>query len=822
MNGLVQDLRYAARQLRKSPWFTAAAVLTLALGIGANTTVFSVVNFIMLRPLPVASPQQISYLSFRQKGDWKTSFSYPEFSEIRNQTTSIFSDTSAAQLFQMEGLRVEGKNETIWTDYVSGNFFELLGVRPAVGRLIQPSEGRVAGADPVLVLSYSFWKTHFNSNRNVVGTQALISGRSVTIIGVAPEGFRGVTSLIDTQGYLPLSMATTQGPSGRQSDLFTDRKDRELTLISRAKPEASPAQVQAALAVIGGRLAQQDPENSRDLVLRANALGPLGLVVDSSDPLAMVALLFLILAGLVLALASFNVANLFLARATARQREMALRAALGAGKLTLFRQLLIESLVLAVVGCGFGMMLGIAASRTLTSLPLGTSLPITFDLVFDWHVFAYAFAAAIFCTLVVGVVPAWKASGPNLGETLRESSRTMSAGRQRWRSALVTAQVAGSLTLLIITALFVRSLFNVQRTDLGFDPGNVLNITIDPHLSGLDDKLGRAFYRDLLERVRTLPGVQSASLAGSVPFGYSGFVTDLEIQGYKSAPGEPLPSAGFNPVSPAYFETMRIPIVEGRSFRDSDEDGGQRVAIVNEALAKHYWPNEDPIGKRITLQRNSRSDVVQIVGVAKNSKSGDLAGPIGDYVYAPMTQNYVSAETIQVRTTTPPENMAHDMVAAIHSLAPTLPVFEVQNMTAALGTLNGILVYQLGAALAGCLGGLGLVLAMVGVYGMLSYVSAQRTHEIGIRMALGAQRAGILKMVLQGGVAIIVPGLAMGILASIGMAHLVGSLLVGVAATDPSTFVGVSLLLAVVALAACYIPARRAAKVDPMVALRYE
>jgi predicted permease len=824
MANILQDIRYGIRMLRKSPAFTLVAALTLALGIGANTAIFSVVDFLLLRPLAVASPQQMSYLAFRQKGDWKKGFSYPEFSEIRSQTSAIFTDTAAAELYQMDGFSVQGESDPIWTDYVSGNFFEVLGLRPALGRLIQPSEGNVAGADPVIVLSYSFWKTHFNSDPGVVGAQASINGRPVTVIGVAPESFRGVSSLIDTQGYLPLGMAAlaSQKLGAPKSDLFTDRKNRGLTLVSRMRPEASLPQVQSSLGVIAGRLAQEDPENSKDMILHAFDLGPLSLVVDSSEPLPMVAALFLILAGLVLALACFNVANLFLVRATARRREMTLRAALGAGRWALVRQLLTESLVLAVLGCGSGVMLGIAASRTLASLPLGTNLPITFDLVFDWRVFAYAFAAALFGTLVVGVVPALRASGLNLNEALRESSRTTSGGRQRLRSVLVITQVAGSLTLLIVTALFVRSLYNVQRSDLGFDPSHVLNITIDPHQSGLNDQQGRSFYRELLERVAALPGVQSASLAGSVPFGYSNLAADLEIQGYKPTPSQPLPSAGFNVVSPGYFETMKIPIREGRAFRDADADGSLRVAIVNEAMVKHYWPSEDPIGKQITIQRDNRSDVAEIVGVVRNSRTDDLSGPIGDYVYAPWAQNYISAETLQVRTTAPPENMAHEIVAAVHSLSPALPVFDVQGMTAALGTLNGILVYQVGAALAACLGGLGLLLAIVGVYGILSYVSVQRTHEIGIRMALGASRAEVLKMVLRGGLVIVLAGLVLGILLSMEMASLIGSLLVGVAATDPLTFAGVSLLLAMIALATCYIPARRATKVDPMVALRYE
>ena len=823
METILQDLRYGLRMLRKNPGFTLTAIFTLALGIGANTAIFSVVDFILLRPLPIAKHQQVSYLSFRQKGDWKKAFTYPEFSEIRNQTSSIFSDTAAIELYQMEGLSLHGKNETILTSYVSGNFFDVLGIGPVVGRVIQPSEGKSTGADPVIVLSYSFWKTRFNRDPNVVGTQATINGRPVTVIGVAPEGFRGVSSLLDTQGYLPLSMAQVPGPKpGDKGDLFSDRKVRRLTLISRLKPEADLAQAQSAMSVIAGRLSQQDPENDKDMILRASHLDPIALVVDSSDPLPMVATLFLILAGLVLALACLNVANLFLVRATARQREMAVRSAMGAGSWRLVRQLLTESLSLAVLGCGLGIALGIVASRALGSIPLGTSLPIIFDLAFDWRVFAYAFAAAVVCTLLVGIVPALRLSRLKLNETLRENARTTSGARQRLRSILVMAQVAGSLTLLIVTALFVRSLQNVQRSDLGFDPAHVLNLTVDPRHSGLDDNQARAFYRDLLDRARALPGVQSASLAGSVPFGYNNFAAELEIEGYKAAPGQPVPTAGFNMVSPAYFETLKIPILRGRAFGVSDKEDTPQVVIVNEAMVKHFWPNEDPIGKQFALRRNDRSSRVQVVGVVKNSRNTDLSGPITDFIYAPLAQNYLPLQVLQVRTIAAPENMARDVVTVIRTLAPQLPVSDVQSMTVALGTLNGMLIFQLGAALAACLGGLGLVLAVVGVYGVLSYVSAQRTHEIGIRMALGAPRFLVLKMILRQGMGIIVFGLVMGVLVALGMGQLLSSLLVDVKASDPLIFAAVSLFLALIALITCYIPARRAAKVDPMVALRYE
>jgi predicted permease len=823
METVIQDLRFGLRMLWKKPGFTLAAIITLALGIGANTAIFSVVNFILLRPLPVKQPRDVSFLSYRQKGNWRSSFTYPEFQEIRNQAGAVFSDAAALELYQMEGLRLNDKSETLMATYVSGNFFDVLGLKPALGRLIQPGEGKSTGADPVLVLGYSFWKSHFNGDPGIVGKHATISGRPVTVVGIAPPDFRGVSSLLDTQGYLPLSMVDIPAKGhGEEPDLFSDQKTHRLTLIGRLKDGLSLAQAQPALAVVAGRLAQLDPANDKDIELRAQHLDPLALVVDTTTPLPMVAALFLILAGLVLVLACLNVANLFLVRATARRREMAVRAALGAARWRLVRQLLTESLALALLGCGFGVLIGTSACTALSSAPLHTTLPIVFDFSFDWRVFLYAFGVALFCTVVVGIVPALRASRPNLNETLRENTRTASGARQRLRSLLVVAQVAGSLTLLIVTGLFVRSLRNVERADLGFDPGHVLNLTLNPRQSGMNDEQARNFYRDLLDRAKALPGVQCASLAASVPFGYNNYDAELEIDSFKPAAGRPLPTAGLNMVSPGYFETMRIPILRGRAFLESDKEDMPKVAVINETMAQRYWPKEDPIGKKFTLHRRDATEQVEIVGISKNSKTQDLAGPITEFVYRPIAQSYVPVQNLQVRTWESPEGMTRDVINTIHSMAPGIPVFDVQTMTAALSTLNGLLVFRLGAWVAACMGGLGLVLAIVGVYGVLSYASAQRTQEIGIRMALGASRLLVLKMILRQGMVIVVSGLFVGILAALGLAKLLSDLLVDVTATDPATFAGVSLLLAMVALLTCYIPARRAAKMDPMVALRYE
>jgi predicted permease len=542
----------------------------------------------------------------------------------------------------------------------------------------------------------------------------------------------------------------------------------------------------------------------------------------SDNTVLVVSSLFLGLAALVLLLACVNVANILLVRATIREREMAIRAALGAARARLIRQLLTESILLALAGGVVGILLGKWGSSALSSIHLQTDLPVRFDFRFDWRVFAYAFLFAVLTGIVVGLVPAIRASRGNLSAILHAGGRGVVGGKNRLRSTLVVAQVGGSLMLLIIAGLFTRSLGKAQQTNLGFNPSHLLNMTMDPNEIGYDDVQYREFYKNLLDRVRAVPGVQSASIASSVPLGYINSGDTLTVEGYQPPPDQAAPLIQYNLISQDYFVTMEIPMLTGRTFKSTDDANTQYVGIINEAMAKQFWPNADPIGRQFKIGSDQKH-WIQVVGVVKDARFQGLRGPVQSYFFLPFLQQYAgnSLETLQVRTLGTPDAMTPEIERVVGALAPDLPVFDVNTMSQALNTLNGLLFYQIGAVLAALLGILGLVLAVVGVYGVISYASNQKTHEIGVRMALGAQRMDILKMIFSQGLFIIAVGLTLGIAMALGAARLFGSFL-AVSPMDPVTYLGVSTILVNVALAACYIPARRAMRVDPMVALRYE
>ena len=819
LDSLWQDLRYGLRMLRKSPGFTAAAVLTLALGIGANTAIFSLVDSLILRPLPVYQPDKIAFLFSTSKNTGtNTRFSYPDFLEIQKQTPGVFSGVSAAIPFNIDGLSLGANSQPMWTSYVSGNFFSLLGVKPALGRLILPSEGSMVGADPVLVISYSYWKTRFNSDPSVIGRKASVNGQPVTVIGVTPQGFHGLSNLMDMQGYIPLAMASTL--KDVSSNFLNDQKDSRFTVISRLKPNIGLDQVQPALQVVSQRFSEQ---YSGQTTVHAVYLGPTILAIDPTHPatLSLVTSLFLILAASLLVLACLNIANLVLARAASRRHEVAMRAALGATRSRLIRQLLTESLLLAVFGCLGGIVLGIVAARSMGSISFHTVMPIVLDFHFDWRVFAYALAAAVFTGVLVGITPALRAARGNLNEILHEGGHASTAGRQHLRTVLVVAQVGSSLMLLIIAGLFVRSLENTRHADLGFDPNSVLNVTIDTHEAGYNEEQTLEFQKTLLGRARALPGVRSASLVVSVPMGYSGdFDMLANIEGYQPHPGQKAPAAGINRVSPGYFRTMHTPLLQGRDFQDSDSQNSPRVAIVNQEFVSTYWHGQNSIGRHFATSYDPKHPF-EVVGVAKNSRE-DMFTQAEPFFYVPLTQNYDPITTLQVRTSAAPEVLAPEVIGLIHSLDPAMPVFDVMSMNTALDTANGLLLFRLGAGVTAALGLIGLALAIVGVYGVVCYSASQRTHEIGIRMALGAQPLQILKMVLSQGFVVVGISVLAGLVAASALARLVGNFLFGVAALDPLTYISASLLLSAIALLATYIPARRAMRVDPMVALRHE
>ncbi|MGA7638395.1 MAG: ABC transporter permease [Candidatus Acidiferrales bacterium] len=819
METLLQDIRYGVRTLAKNPGFMIVAIITLALGIGVNTAIFSMVDAFLLRPLPVNNPSQITVLAFQQQHQrQQTQFSTADYRDIQKQTSGVFSDVFG-YVFGMDGLGVDGKADRIMTNYVSGNYFAAVGIKPALGRFILPSEGDVLNADPVMVLSYAYWQTHFGADPQIVGRKVSVDGHPVTIVGVAPKGFEGVYPILKVQGYLPLGMIAIEG---QPSDFMTNHQLRGMPVLARLRPGITLAQAQAALAVVSQRLSQDHPDSDKDMTVLAYPELRARPNPDPNNTVLTVGGLFLGLAGMVLLLACVNVANILLVRATVREREMAIRAALGAARIRLIRQLLTESIVLALLGGVAGMLLGFWGSSALGSINIQTDLPINFDFGFDWRVFAYATAAALVTGIVVGIVPAVRASRGNLSAILHEGGRGVVGGKNRLRTTLVVAQVAGSLMLLVIAGLFTRSLSKAQRTDLGFDPNHVVNLVMDPNEIGYNQAQTRDFYKSLLARVGTLPGVVSASAANSTPMGYYNNGDSLLIDGSQAPPGEPAPSSLYATISGDYFRTMGISLLRGRTFTDADGENAQYVAIVSNEMAKKFWPNTDPIGHHFRMATDDKHSI-EVVGVAGDARFQGVTGPINPMFYVPFVQHQLgnSLQILQLRTAGAAETMIPEVERVIESVAPQLPLFDVQTMNRALDTLNGMLFYKIGAVLAAVLGFLGLVLAIVGVYGVVSYAATQKTHEIGVRMALGAQPLDILGMIFREGFLIVAVGLVVGIAGALAASRIVGSFLT-VSAHDPVTYALVTGVLACVALAACFIPARRAMRVDPMVALRYE
>ena len=810
----VQDVRFGLRMLRKNLSFTSVAVITLALGIGVNAAIFGVVDSFLLRPLPVVDPLQITILDRPQKQGFALPlFSIPDYRDLRDESTNVFSGMFS-YLSKFDGLSVRGKAERIRTSYVSGNFFSTLGIKPALGRFILPSEGNTPDADPVMVLSYNYWREHFAADPEIVGTRVSVDGHSVTIVGVAPNGFYGVNILVAPQAYLPLGMAD------HAPDFMTDRASRIVYVGARLRPGKSLEQAQASLDVIAQRLSQQYSDTDKDLAiqvfpeLRARPIPQAGSLV------VVISGLFLCLTAIVLLLACVNVANILLVRSAAREREMATRAALGAPRSRLVRQLLTESVLLALAGGVAGILFCNWGIRALGSINLRANLALQVGL--DWRVLAYSLGIAILTGLIVGVVPALRVARRDLSAILRGGGRGLVGNQQRLRTTLVVAQVAGSLMLLIIAGLFMRSLGAAQQTSVGFNPSNVINLSMDPKEMGYTAAQSREFYKTLIDHVRGLPGVLSVSTTAAVPMGYVFKNDTLAIDGYQSPSGQPAPNLLYNVISPAYFETMRIPMARGRIFTDADDEKAQYVAIVNETMAKRFWPDQDPLGRRFTMGRDPKH-TVQVVGIAKDSRFLGVTYPIDAHFYVPYLQHYEAnpLETVQVRTTEASELIIPEVERVIARLAPDLPVFDAQTMTEALNTLAGLLIFKIGAVLAAALGILGLVLAVVGIYGVISYATSQRINEIGIRMALGADSQDVLRMILGEGIIIVGAGLTIGLVGALSAARVVRNF-VAVSATDPLTYLIVSATLTLVSLLACYSPARRATKVDPMTALRYE
>jgi len=817
------DVMHALRQIRRAPAFAITASLTLALGIGVNTAIFSVING-FLRPLPVPDPDRIVVLAAVTPGDetgLRYRFSFPAIQDYRAGAT-VFSDVLGFDV-QIGGLRANGKTTQFMYQAVTGNFFTGLELQPAAGRLFRPSEGEEPHAEPVIVLGHSYWMRRFGGDSQVIGSSVRLDGRTAQIVGVAPEGFLGLFEGAEMDGYVPIGAISTAAGT---DEYIKGRSIRQLTMVGRMRPGVTIDEAQAATNVVAGRLALAYPVTDGGITVRV-VPEPLARPVplpNLTSFVPMIRALMLALASLVLLIACLNVANLLLVRATARAREMAVRVALGSGRSRLVRLLLTESLLLAVMGTSAGLLLASWLSSAFSSsLSAGMDIPITMDFHFDWRVFSYAMAMMIATGWLVGVLPAWRASRAEITELLHDGGRAGSAGtgRQRARSLLVIAQVAGSVALLVVAGLFVRTLQRAQQVDLGFDPAGLLTLRLDVSNVGYDIARAKTFYDDLDRRFRDLPGVDVVGTSFSLPLSYvfrgCTFVPEGEVVVEERA----RPTTGCNSIGQTYLEAFRIPVVDGRGFTDRDAADTPRVAIVNQTLAARTWPTANPIGKRFAVSETG-SELWTVVGVARDAKYYAVFEHDLPYFYIPQTQSPSLMRFFTLRSARPMDELATRVQREIESLDPDVPIADLQPYARTLQGNVGFLLFRVGAVQAAAMGLLGLALAVVGVYGVVSYRTAQRSREIGIRLALGAEPGHVRTLVLGQGVWLVAAGIAVGLVVAVALAQAMATVLVLVRVADPLPLAVVVVLLSVTALAACYIPAWRAMRVDPAVVLRHE
>jgi putative ABC transport system permease protein len=820
-------MRHAIRQLYHDPGLTLLVVLTVALGVGVNAGIFSIVNGLH-RPLPVRDAGRLVVLATRYHAGGagvegiEYRFTYPAFADFRSQARS-FSDLIAFN-FGVAGLSTGDKSQQFFFSYVSGNYFSALGIKPAVGRLFAPGEGEAADTGLLVVLGHSYWQKQFGGDPGVIGRQVRINGVLATIVGVAKKRFHGTYANAEMDGYMPLSFMTRSENLDLRG-FFHDRASPRLTVMGMLRPGVSRTRAQDEAQVIARRLERQYPATDKGIsveILPETWARP----VPSPSMVAVApfaAGLFLLLGGFVLLLACMNIGNVLLVRAAAGERERAGRAALGSGRARLVRQVLAESLLLALLGGVAGVILGAWACDAVSGMRVPGNLPAALDFGFDWRVFAYALGVTLLTGIGAGLWPALAASRADVAAVLHECGRSGSAARggRRLRSALVVAQVAGSLTLLIVAGIFARSLGRARTMDLGFDPRHLGTFTMDTAHAGYGRERATAFYRELERRVGELPGVESASLAFNAPIGHTFDADHVEAEGQPPAPGRARPLVFFNSVTPDYFRTMRIGLRRGRAFRDSDQERAPRVAIVNEMMANRLWPNQDPLRKRFRMQRTGAT-WWEVVGVARGGKYLALFEPAMPYFYVPAAQQFYSRRVLMVRSQLPAEVFLKRVESEIRALDPELPISETRTMEDALEGWSGFWGFRIGAYLSGAMGLVGLALAVVGVYGVVSYAAGQRTHEIGIRMALGAQARDVLRLVLGQGLALVATGVLVGIAGAWVLARLMSRSLSGSVQADAAAFVAASVFLAALALWACYVPARRAMRLDPVGALRHE
>ncbi len=812
MQTLIQDLRFGARMLLKKPGFTLIAIITLGLGIGANTAIFSLVNTVALRPLPVAEPERIVEVTPLGRVASIGAFSYPGYKDFRDKN-EVF-DGLAAYIPAPMNLSQNGVNERVWGYLASGNYFDVLGVRAFKGRIFTQEDDRIPGAHPVAVVSYGCWQRRFGGDPNLVGRGVKLNGHDFTIIGVAPEGFRGTLLIFEPDLYTPMMMAKQIAPG--ESSWFENRGSGGILAFGRLKPGVSATQARESLNLLTAQVAREDqyfegmtfsvtPPGLAVPLLRFGTFGFAGVLMAT--------------VALVLLIACVNLANLSLARATQRRKEIAIRLSLGAGRLRIVRQLLTESVVLSLAGGVVGWLIALWMIDLVAAFKPPVDFNLLIDLRPDWRVMVFTLIVSFITGALFGLAPALQASKVDLIPALKDEAGFGGYRRSRFRNGLVVAQVALSLLLLIAAGLIVRSLQQTQMIGPGFEVENRITMSVDLGLQGYDEARGREFYKQLIARVESLPGVRAASYIDSLPLNLDFNNGVIYVEGQPFTRASDLPVMPYGLVWPRYFKTMGIPLLEGRDFTIQEDKEESRFVIVNETFARRFWPGQDPIGKRLSRGGPDKPRF-EVIGVVKDGKYWTLGEDPRPFVYYPIAREYDENMSLVVHTGVESQSVLNAIRREVERLDANLPLFDVKTMSDHLRL--SLFPLRVGAWVAGGFALLALLLAGLGVYGVMAYAVSQRTREIGVRMALGAQSRDVMRLVVKHGMRLALVGLAIGLAGALVLTRLMSSVLYGVSATDVVTFAGVTLLLGSVVLIACYLPARRAAKVDPIIAIRCE
>ena len=811
METLLQDIRFGFRQLMKQPGFAALAIISMALGIGANTSIFSLVDTALLRPLAVKEPSRLVelYGTFHNGAEWSLQ-SYLNYKDYRDRNT-VFSGLFVYRVV-VSSLTVNNSSQRVWGYLVSGNYFDVLGVKPMLGRSFLPEEDRTPDSHPVALISYNCWQRRFGGDPSIVGKTVEFNSRPFTIIGVAPKGFIGTEVAYDPEMFIPVMMAKTIEPGSRWID---KRDSNNLFTVGRLKPGVSFAQAKAELETLTAKLAGDYPEN----VGRGIRLGKPGLFIpDIANSVFAFTGVLAAVGALVILLACVNLANLLLARATERRREIAVRLAVGASRQRLVRQLLTESLLISLSGGAAGVFLAAAINSAVRGIRLPSDVTLLFDLRTDWRVLAFALLLSIATGILFSLIPALQSSKPQLVPALKDESSMGGFRRSRLRNSLVIAQVSLSLILLISAGLIVRGLQAAQKMRPGFNPENAVAISFDVSLQGYNEERGRAFQKQVLERARALPQLENAAMTDYLPLGLNYNDSTIYIEGTEFKGASTLPIAIPIESSPGYFDVMGIPL-RGRDFRDDENKKESRVAIVNETFAKKFFNRQDPIGRRFNWH-GPKDPFFEIVGVVPDGKYNSLGEDPKPAVYTPLYQDYSGAVTLVARTRGDPRQVLAALRGVVQKLDPSISVYASKTLKEHMGT--SLFPARMAAIALGSFGVLALILAAVGIYGVMSHVVVGRTREIGLRIALGAQLSDVQKLILKQGMFLAAIGSMCGLVIALGGARMMKSLLYGVSASDPITFTCIALLLFGIALLACWIPARRASRVEPMIALRAE